>query len=188
MPSPPFIFSRFLELLSRYEFQQIVNKYRDAHRTKQFKCWNQLACLIFAHISQEDRLRDIDIALNAYANKLYNIGIKQCPSSTLADAKKRRDYRIYEVFAKALMMKARRAYFNTQLTIDIDNAVFALDAPTIGLTLSLFPWAKFRATKGATKLHTMIDLRDNIPVFLSITDGKVNDLERYRFHPAIHNN
>ncbi len=172
MPSPAYVFSQFLDLLPRYEFQHIVNKYQGDHRTKGFKCWNQLACMIFAHIRQEDSLRDIDIALNAYGKKLYHIGIKQCPRSTLADANARRDYRIYEEFAKSLMLRARRSYANTQLAMDVDNAVYALDASTIDLTLSLFPWAKFRATKGAIKLHTLIDLRGNIPAFLYITNGK----------------
>jgi hypothetical protein len=177
MPGPPYVFSQFLDLLPRFEFQRLVNKYRGDYRTKEFKCWNQLACMIFAQIRQEDSLRDIDIALNAHASKLYHIGIKQCPRSTLADANERRDYRIYEQFAKSLMLKARRAYANTQLALDIDNAVYALDASTIDLTLSLFPWAKFRATKGAIKLHAMIDLRGNIPAFLFITDGKVHDVK-----------
>jgi len=177
MPSPPYVFSQFLNLLPRYEFQSIVNKYKGDYRTRGFKCWNQLACMIFAHIRQEDSLRDIDISLNAHASKLYHIGIKQCPRSTLADANEHRDYRIYEEFAKSLMSKARRIYSNTQLALDVDNAVYALDASTIDLTLSLFPWAKFRATKGAVKLHAMIDLRGNIPAFLYITDGKVHDVK-----------
>jgi len=177
MPSTPYVFSQFLDLLPRYEFQNLVNKYKGDYRTKQFKCWNQLACMIFAHIRQEDSLRDIDIALNAHASKLYHIGIKQCPRSTLADANERRDYRIYEEFAKSLMSRARRVYANTQLAMDVDNAVYALDASTIDLTLSLFPWAKFRATMGAVKLHAMIDLRGNIPAFLYITDGKVHDVK-----------
>lgn len=177
MPSPPYVFSQFLDLLPRYEFQSIVHKYKGDYRTKEFKCWNQLACMIFAHIRQEDSLRDIDIALNAHASKLYHIGIKQCPKSTLADANERRDYRIYEEFAKSLMSKARRFYAKTQLAMDVDNAVYALDASTIDLTLSLFPWAKFRATKGAVKVHAMIDLRGNIPAFLYITDGKVHDVK-----------
>jgi hypothetical protein len=177
MPGPPYVFAQFLDLLPRYEFQHLVNKYHGDYRTKDFKCWNQLACMMFAHIRKEDSLRDIDVALNAHASKLYHIGIKQCPKSTLADANERRDYRIYEEFAKSLMKRARRIYANTELAMDVDNAVYALDASTIDLTLSLFPWAKFRATKGAIKLHTMIDLRGNIPAFLSITDGKVHDVK-----------
>jgi IS4 transposase len=133
--------------------------------------------MIFAQIRQEDSLRDIDIALNAHANKLYHIGIQQCPRSTLADANEKRDFRIYEEFAKSLMQRARREYAQTQLALDVDNAVYALDASTIDLTLSLFPWAKFRTTKGAVKLHAMIDLKGNLPAFATITDGKVHDVK-----------
>jgi hypothetical protein len=168
MPREAYVFSQFLRLLPRYEFQRIVDKYNGDYRTKQFKCWDQLNCILFAHIRQEKSLRDIDIALNAHATKLYHIGIQQCPKSTLADANERRDYRIYEEFAKTLMQHARREYAGTSLALDVDNAVYALDASVIDLTLSLFPWAKFRKTKGAIKLHAMIDLRGNIPAFLTI--------------------
>ena len=136
-----------------------------------------MAAMIFAQIRQEDSLRDIDMALNAHAVKLYHIGIEQCPKSTLADANERRNYRIYEDFAKSLMQRARREYAQTELAMEVDNAVYALDASTIDLTLSLFPWAKFRQTKGAVKLHAMLDLRGNIPAFLYITDGKVHDIK-----------
>lgn len=177
MSGRQYVFAQFLNLLPRYDFQRIVNKYNGDYRTKHFKCWNQMACMIFAHIRQEDSLRDIDITLNAHADKLYHMGIQQCPKSTLADANERRDYRIYEELAKLLMQRARREYAGTDLAIDVDNAVYALDASTIDLTLSLFPWAKFRKTKGAIKLHAMIDLRGNIPAFLTITDGKVHDVK-----------
>lgn len=177
MAGRQYVFAQFLNLLPRYDFQRIVNKYNGDYRTKHFQCWNQMACMILAHIRQEDSLRDIDITLNAHADKLYHMGIQQCPKSTLADANERRDYRIYEELAKLLMQRARREYAGTDLAIDVDNAVYALDASTIDLTLSLFPWAKFRKTKGAIKLHTMIDLRGNIPAFLTITDGKVHDVK-----------
>ncbi len=177
MPPQPYVFAQFLRLLPRYSFQSIVNKYNGDYRTRHFKCWDQLACMMLAHIRQEDSLRDIDITLNAHASKLYHIGIKQCPKSTLADANERRDYRIYEEFAKMMMKRARREYAHTDLAIELDNAVYALDASTIDLTLSLFPWAKFRKTKGAIKLHAMLDLRGNIPAFLTITDGKVHDVK-----------
>ena len=177
MAQQPYVFAQFLSLLPRYEFQRIVNKYNGDYHTKTFKCWHQLACMIFAHVRQEDSLRDIDIALNAHANKLYHIGIQQCPKSTLADANEKRDYRIYEEFAKSLMHRARREYAQTELALEVDNAVYALDASTIDLTLSLFPWAKFRTTKGAVKLHAMIDLKGNLPAFATITDGKVHDVK-----------
>ena len=177
MANKSYVFAQFLSLLSRYEFQRVVNKYQGDYRTKNFKCWDQMACMVLTHIRQENSLRDIDIVLNAHANKLYHIGIKQCPKSTLADANERRDYRIYEEFAKSLMHRARREYAQTELALEVDNAVYALDASIIDLTLSLFPWAKFRKTKGAIKLHAMIDLRGNIPAFLTITDGKVHDVK-----------
>jgi len=177
MARHPFVIAQFLKLLSRYEFQRIVNKFKGDFRSKHFKCWDQLGCMIFAHIRQESSLRDIDRALNAHAAKLYHIGIQQCPKSTLADANERRDYRIFEEFTKAMMQRARREYANTELAIDVDNAVYALDASTVDLTLSLFPWAKFRKAKGAIKLHAMVDLRGNIPAFLTITDGKVHDVK-----------
>lgn len=177
MPRNSFILAQLLALLPRYEFQRIVNKYKGDYHTKHFKCWDQLACMIFAHIRQERSLRDIDVALNAHASKLYHTGIQQCPKSTLADANELRDYRIFEDFAKTLMQRARREYANTELAIEVNNAVYALDASVIDLTLSLYPWAKFRKAKGAIKLHTMIDLRGNIPAFLTITDGKVHDVK-----------
>jgi len=177
MAKQPYVFAQFLSLIPRYEFQRIVNKYKGDFHTKTFKCWHQLACVIFAHIRQEDSLRDIDIALNAHASKLYHIGIQQCPKSTLADANEKRDYRIYEEFAKSLMQRARREYARSELALEVDNAVYALDASTIDLTLSLFPWAKFRTTKGAIKLHAMIDLKGNLPAFATITDGKVHDVK-----------
>jgi len=152
MPRQPYILSQFLRLLPRYEFQLVVNKYKGDYHTKHFKCWDHLASMMVAQIRQEDSLRDIDITLNAHASKLYHIGIKQCPKSTLADANELRDYRIYEEFAKTLMHRARREYAQTELAVEVDNAVFALDASTIDLTLSLFPWAKFRKTKGAITL------------------------------------
>ena len=177
MPRHPYVLSEFLKLLPRYEFQRIVNKYKGDFHTKHFKCWDHLASMMIAHIRQEDSLRDIDITLNAHASKLYHIGIKQCPKSTLSDANELRDYRIYEEFAKTMMHRARREYAQTELAVEVDNAVYALDASTIDLTLSLFPWAKFRKTKGAIKMHAMLDLRGNIPAFLYITDGKVHDVK-----------
>jgi hypothetical protein len=128
MARQPFIIAQFLKLLPRYEFQRIANKYKGDYRSKHFKCWDQLACMIFAQIRQEGSLRDIDHSLNAHAAKLYHIGIQQCPKSTLADANERRDYRIYEEFAKTMMQRARREYANTELAIDVDSAVYALDA------------------------------------------------------------
>ena len=177
MHNKAYVLAQFLKLLPRYEFQRLVDKYNGNHRARSLKCWDQLASMMIAHINQEDSLRDLDITLNAHANKLYHIGISQTPRSTLADANEKRDYRIYEEFVKLLMMRARREYANTELNIEISNAIYALDASTIDLCLSLFNWAKFRKTKGAIKLHAMIDLRGNLPSFLTITDGKTHDVK-----------
>jgi hypothetical protein len=125
MPRASYVLAQFLQLLPRYEFQRIVNKYQGDHRTKHFKCWDQLACMMFSHIRQESSLRDIDLAINAHAAKLYHLGIQQCPRSTLADANERRDYRIYEEFAKSLMQCARREYAGTELAVEVDNAVYS---------------------------------------------------------------
>ncbi|MCJ7714977.1 MAG: IS4 family transposase, partial [Anaerolineales bacterium] len=179
----PYVLSQFMRLLPRYEFQRIVNKYKGDYHTKHFKCWDHLASMMIAHIRQECSLRDIDITLNAHASKLYHIGIKQCPKSTLGDANELRDYRIYEEFAKTLMHRARREYAKTELALEVDNAVYALDASTIDLTLSVYPWAKFRKTKGAIKMHAMLDLRGNLPAFLYITDGKVHDVKAAPYVP-----
>jgi hypothetical protein len=121
MARHPYILSQFLRLLPRYEFQLIVNKYKGDYHSKHFKCSDQLACMIFAHIRQESSLRDIDRALNAHSTKLYHMGIQECPKSTLADANERRDYRIYEEFAKSMMQRARREYAHTELSIDVGD-------------------------------------------------------------------
>jgi hypothetical protein len=172
MPGEAYVLIQFFRSLPRYEFQRIVDKYHGDFRTKRFNFWDQLVCMKFAHIRQGNSLRDIDIALNAHARKLYHIGIQRCPKGTLADANEHRDYRIYEAFAKPLMQQACREYAEPRLAMDVDNAVYALDASVVDLPLSIFPWTKFRKTKAAIKLHAMIDLRGNIPAFRTITDGK----------------
>ena len=108
MPRQPYVFAQFLRLIPRATFLRFVKKYKGDYRTKHFKCWDQMACMMLAHIRQENSLRDLDMALNAHASKLYHIGIQQCPKSTLADANERRDYRIYEEFTKSLMIRARQ--------------------------------------------------------------------------------
>lgn len=116
MPKQPYVFAQFLGLLPKFEFLRIVNRYQGDYRTMHFKCWDQLASMMFAHIRQEKSLRDIDIAWNAHNKKLYHIGIQQCPKSTLADANNNRNWRIYADFAKSMMTRARKAYQQTELT------------------------------------------------------------------------
>ena len=124
MANKSYVFAQFLSLLSRYEFQCVVNKYQGDYRTKNFKRWDQMACMVLAHILQGNSLRDIDIVLNVHTNKLYHIGIKQCPKSTLADANERRDYRIYDEFVKSLMHRARREDAQTELALEVDYFFF----------------------------------------------------------------
>ena len=171
------VFAQLLDFIPFNHFEHLCDRFAANHGIKHFSAWNQFICMAYAQLTRRDGLRDLVACLNSQKSKLYHIGIQQCPKSTLADANERRDYRIYEEFAKSLMQRTRRQYAQTQLALDVDNAVYALDASTVDLTLSLYPWAKFRATKGAIKLHTMIDLRGNIPAFLSITDGKVHDVK-----------
>ena len=138
---------------------------------------DQFLCMAFAQLSYRDSLRDIEVCLRAMNNKLYHMGIKGGVSrSTLGDANNKRDWRIYADFAQVLISIARELYIEEDLGLELDNTVYALDSSTIDLCLSMFPWAQFRKTKGAVKLHTLLDLKGNIPSFISITDGKVHDV------------
>jgi hypothetical protein len=133
--------------------------------------------MAFAQLTYRESLRDIECCLRALQNKLYHMGIKgKVSRSTIADANENRDWRIYCDFAQILIQEARRLYANDDFGLELNETVYALDASTIDLCLSVFPWAKFRRSKGAIKLHTLLDLRGNIPTFISITDGKVHDV------------
>ena len=159
------------------EFHKFVNRYQGNHYIKKFSCLDQFLCMSFAQLSYRESLRDIVACLRAMQNKLYHMGIQTKVSrSTLADANEIRDWRIYADFAQVLIHIARDLYANDDFGVELDETVYALDASTIDLCLSLFPWAKFRKTKGAVKLHTLLDLRGCIPTFISITDGKVHDV------------
>ena len=133
--------------------------------------------MAFAQLTYRESLRDIECCLRAVQNKLYHLGIRgKVSRSTLAEANENRDWRIYFNFAQILIHEARRLYANDDFGLELTETVYALDSSTIDLCLSLFPWAKFRRSKGAIKLHTLLDLRGNIPTFISITDGKVHDV------------
>ena len=144
---------------------------------KKFRCLDQYLIMAFAQLTYRESLRDIEACLRAQKNKLYHMGIRATISrSTLADASEQRDWRIYADFAQSLIKIARPLYAEEDLGIDLDNTVYALDASTIDLCLSVFPWALFRSTKSAIKLHTLLDLRGNIPTFIHISDGKLHDV------------
>jgi len=145
---------------------------------KSFSCFDQFLCMAFAQLSYRESLRDIESCLRAMQNKLYHLGIRSHVSrSTLADANEKRDWRIFADFAQVLIGIARELYSNDEFGVELDETVYALDSSTIDLCLSVFPWAKFRKTKAAIKMHTLLDLRGSIPSFVSITHGKVHDVK-----------
>ena len=163
--------------LPKHTFRRCVQKYNGDHKVKSFSCLDQFLVMAFAQLTYRDSLRETVICLRAQSAKLYHMGIRGGVSrNTLSNANKVRDWRIYADFAQALINRARPLYANEDLGLDLDNTIYALDASTIDLCLSLFPWAKFRSTKSAVKLHTLIDLRGNIPTFIDITDGKLHDV------------
>lgn len=171
------IFRQLMDFLPLYEFRCCVKRYRGNRKIMTFSCYDQFLCLAFAQITYRESLRDIEACLRFQQNKLYHMGIKGTVSkSTLADANENRDWRIYADFAQVLIHQARHLYADEDLGLELEETIYALDSTTIDLCLSLFPWAKFRKRKGAIKLHTLLDLRGSIPVFIEITDGKVNDV------------
>jgi hypothetical protein len=171
------VFSQLMDFLPEHEFRRCVKRYNGNRHVKSFSCLDQFLCMAFAQLSYRESLRDIEVCLRAMQSKLYHMGIRSRVSrSTLAEANEKRDWRIYADFAQVLIGIARDLYRGEEFAIELDETVYALDASTIDLCLSLFPWARFRKTKGAIKLHTLLDLRGNIPTFISITDGKVHEV------------
>lgn len=171
------IFSQILEFMPKHNFRQCVDRYNGNHRTRSFKCYDQFLCMAFAQLTYRESLRDIECCLRAIGKKLYHMGIRgKISRSTLAYANENRDWRIYCDFAQILIHEARQLYANDDFDLELQQTVYALDSSTIDLCLSVFPWARFRKTKGAIKLHTLLDLRGNIPSFVAITDGKVHDV------------
>jgi len=171
------IFSQIMSYVPKYSFDNCVKKYRGNYKVQSFTCWEQFLAMTFAQLTYRESLRDIETCLRAMQNKLYHIGIRSKISrSTLADANQNRDWRIYADFAYILIDKAKELYRDDKFFKELDETVYALDSTTIDLCLSLFPWAKFRKTKSAIKIHTLLDLQNNIPSFISITDGSVHDV------------
>ena len=171
------IFSQIMSYIPKYSFDSCVKKYRGNYKVQSFTCWEQFLAMTFAQLTYRESLRDIETCLRAMQNKLYHIGIRSKISrSTLADANQNRDWRIYADFAYILIDQAKELYRDDKFFKELDETVYALDSTTIDLCLSLFPWAKFRKTKGAIKIHTLLDLQNNIPSFISITDGSVHDV------------
>lgn len=166
-----------MDHLPLYEFHKCVQRYQGHHQMKKFSCLDQFLAMTFAQLTYRESLRDIEACLQAQKTKLYHMGIRgKITKSTLADANEKRDWRIYADFAQVLIHMARRMYLKEDFGIELDQTVYALDSTTIDLCLSVFPWARFRKTKAAVKLHTLLDLRGSIPTFISITDGRVHDV------------
>ena len=158
-------------------FQRCVRRYDSNHKVKSFKCSDQYRCMAFAQLTYRESLRDIETCLRAQASKLYHLGISgRISRNTLANANRRRDWRLYADFAQRLIHTARRLHLDQDLGLDVANTIYALDSSTIDLCLTLFPWAHFRKTKSAIKLHTLLDLRGHIPAFIHISDGKLHDV------------
>ena len=177
MYSGRLIFSQVLDHLPSHTFRRCVTRYNGNHHVKKFSCFDQFRCMAFAQLTYRESLRDIEACLRAQKSKLYHMGIQTRVSrSTLAEANEKRDWRIYADFSQSLIQTARKLYINDDLGVDLDNTVYALDASTIDLCLSVFPWARFRTTKAAVKLHTLLDLRGNIPSFIHISDGKLHEV------------
>lgn len=171
------IFAQLMEFLSQYEFQKCVKRYGGDHKVKTFSCWDQFLCMAFAQLTYRESLRDIEVCLRVSESKLYHMGFRGLVSrNTLANANCVRDWRIYADFAKVLIAEARALYSKEEFALELEATVYALDSSTIDLCLSLFPWATFRKTKSAVKMHTLLDLRGNIPSVVIITDGKVHDV------------
>jgi Domain of unknown function (DUF4372)/Transposase DDE domain len=171
------IFSQVMEHLPMHTFRRCVQRYRGNHKIKSFSCVDQYRCMAFAQLTYRESLRDIEVCLRAQQSKLYHMGIRGGMSrNTLSNANKTRDWRIYADFAQALIHIARKLYMDDDFGVELNNTVYALDATTIDLCLSVFPWARFRSTKSAVKLHTLMDLRGNIPTFIHVSDGKMHDV------------
>jgi len=171
------VFSQIMDFIPMHEFRKCVKRYDGNYKVQSFSCWSQFLCMAFAQLTYRESLRDIESCLNSMQKKLYHMGFRgKISRSTLADANENRDWRIYADFAQVLIHTARGLYKDDEFGVELDQTVYALDSTTIDLCLSLFPWAHFRKQKGAIKLHTLLDLRGNLPSFIKITDGKIHDV------------
>jgi len=171
------LFAQVMAQAPHREFQRCVRRYGGDTRVRRFTCWDHFLTLAFAQLTYRESLRDIDASLGAMPDRLYHMGFRSHPSrSTLADANEKRNWRIHADFAQILIHEARGLYADESFGLELKDTVYALDSTTIDLCLSLFPWALFRRTKAAIKMHTLLDLKGSIPTFVRITDGTVHDV------------
>ena len=177
MYSGKLVFAQLKEHLPLHTFRRCVQRYPSKYPTKTFSHLDQFLCLAFAQLTYRESLRDIETCLRAHQAKLYHLGIRgNIAKSTLADANEQRDWHIYEAFAMSLIQIARKLYAGDSFAVNLEQTTYALDTTTIDLCLSVFPWAHFRQAKAAVKMHTLLDLRGNIPTFIHITDGKMHEV------------
>jgi len=177
MHSGKAVFSQLIEWVHPEQFRRCVRRYRGHYKVRRFSCWDQFLAMAFAQMTFRESLADIEICLRSRRDQLYHLGFRSSVGhSTLADANSTRDWRIYADLAQGLIRRARKLYAHEPLGLELDHTIYALDSTTIDLCLSLFPWARFRSTKAAIKLHTLLDVRGPIPTMITISEGKQADV------------
>jgi len=180
------IFSQLMDVIPKYKFRKIVDRYNGNYRVRRFKCWDQLLCLCFGQLTFRDSLRDLTSTLNALDARRYHMGIKhKVALSTFADANNSRPWQIYQELAMVLIQQARSIVHDQSELEQTADTIYALDATTIDLCLTLFPWAKFRSQKSAIKLHTLMDMEGAIPTFIHISDGRTHDVNALDMIPIM---
>ena len=185
MNSGKFLFAQLMDSLPKRDFDRCVHKYKGNYRIRYFSCFDQFLCMAFAQLTYRHSLRDIETCLNSIKPKLYHLGFRgTIARNTLAKANQNRDWRIYADFAHILIAYARKLYAKDRFAVELEQTVYAFDSTTIDLCLTLFPWAHFRRRKAAVKLHTLIDLRGNIPCFIHISNGKMHDVNALDYLPV----
>jgi hypothetical protein len=171
------VFAQLVEWIHPEQFRRCVTRYRGHYKVREFSCWDQFLAMAFAQMTFRESLADIEICLRSRRDQLYHLGFRSSVAhSTLADANSTRDWRIYAELAQGLIRRARKLYADEPLGLELDHTIYALDSTTIDLCLSLFPWARFRSTKAAIKLHTLLDVRGPIPTMIAISEGKQADV------------
>jgi hypothetical protein len=171
------VFAQLTDLIHPEQFRRCVRRYNGDYKVKTFSCWNQFLCMAFGQLTFRESLRDVETCLRSRPDQLYHLGIRgEISRSVLADANRERDWRIYHDLAQLLIRRARVLYAHEPIGLELNETVYALDSTTIDLCLNLFPWARFRRTKAAIKLHTLLDFRGSIPTFISISQGKQADV------------
>ena len=178
MHSGKAVFSQLIEWIHPEQFRRCVTRYRGHYKVRHFSCWDQFLTMAFAQLTFRESLADIEICLRSRRDQLYHLGFRSSVGhSTLTDANSTRDWRIYADLAQGLIRRARKLYAHEPLGLELDHTIYALDSTTIDLCLSLFPWARFRSTKAAVKLHTLLDVRGPIPTMITISEGKQADVQ-----------